>query len=320
MVLTARNLTCYIYTRIVFFVVGSARSGTTLLRMMLNAHPKIALPPESRFVVELYDGSDDVNVADLLERLKEHKRWRTWGLPIESVATELAGRERAPYADVLEACYRAFARTRNKSLYGDKTPRYVEHIDLLHHLWPQARFVHLVRDGREIALSYADVPFGPKNVAKVARLWDRRVGRGMAAGRTLPEDQYLELRYERLLLDPEDCLNTLTGFLGIEFDPGMLEFNTLARGEVLDRARIYNPHVTEKIARTRSWAEQMPISQVEVFEVIAGETLSALGYERRFPHPGIAARISAGLGLAGAPVGRLRGTRRTSLPLGDPPT
>lgn len=319
MVLTARNLTCYIYTRVVFFVVGSARSGTTLLRMMLNAHPKIALPPESRFIVELYDGSDDVNVADLLRRLEAHKRWRTWGLPIEKVATELEGLERAPYADVLEACYRAFARTRNKSLYGDKTPRYVEHIDLIHHLWPRARFVHLVRDGREIALSYADVPFGPKNVAKAARLWDRRVGRGMAAGRSLPQDQYLELRYERLLVDPEDCLNTLTEFLGIEFDPRMLEFNTLASGEVLDRARIYNPHLTEKIARTRSWAEQMPISQVEVFEVIAGETLSALGYERRFPHPGIVARFSAGLGLAGAPVGRLRGTRRTSLPLGDPP-
>ena len=281
---------------------------------MLNAHPKVALPPESRFVVELYDGSDEVDVADLLRRLEAHKRWSTWGLPIASVASELEGLERAPYADVMEACYRAFARTRNKSMYGDKTPRYVEHIDLLHRLWPQARFVHLVRDGREIALSYADVPFGPKTVAKAARLWDRRVGRGMTAGRTLPEDHYLELRYERLLVDTEECLRTLTRFLGIEFDPRMLEFDTLARKEVLERSRNYNPHVTEKIARTRFWAEQMPLAQVEVFEAIAGETLSDLGYERRFPRPGIAARISAGLGLAGAPVGRLRSTRKTSTP------
>jgi hypothetical protein len=136
----------------------------------------------------------------------------------------------------------------------------------------------------------------------------------MTAGRTLPEDHYLELHYERLLVDTEECLQTLTRFLGIEFDPGMLEFDTLAREEVLERARIYNPHVTEKIARTRSWAEQMPLAQVEVFEAIAGETLSALGYERRFPRPGTAARISAGLGLAGAPVGRLRSTRKTSTP------
>ena len=279
---------------------------------MLNAHPQVAVPPESRFVVELFDGSDVVDVDDLLTRLKVHKRWRTWDLPIESVATELEGVERAPYANVLEACYRAFARTRNKSVYGDKTPRYVEHIDLLHRLWPRARFVHLVRDGREIALSYADVPFGPKTVAKAARLWDQRVARGMAAGRTLPEDQYLEVRYELLLEDPEECLRGLTRFLGIQFDPAMLEFNKLAKGEVLERANLYNPHVTEKVARTRSWAEQMPPFQVEVFEAVAGETLSALGYERRFPHPGISARISAGLGLAGAPLGRLRGTRHST--------
>ncbi|MGH2701352.1 MAG: sulfotransferase family protein [Actinomycetota bacterium] len=278
--------------------------------MMLNAHPQVAVPPESRFVVELFDGSDVVRVDDLLRRLEAHKRWRTWDLPIESVAAEFDGVERAPYAEVLETCYQAFARTRNKSFYGDKTPRYVEHIDLLHRLWPRARFVHLVRDGREIALSYADVPFGPKTVAKAARLWDRRVGRGMAAGRTLPEGQYLEVRYERLLEDPEECSRGLTSFLGIPFAPGMLEFNRLAKEEVLERANLYNPHVTERIARTRSWAEQMPASQVEIFEAVAGETLSALGYERRFPHPGITARISAGLGLAGAPLGRLRGTRK----------
>ncbi|MGH2700221.1 MAG: sulfotransferase family protein [Actinomycetota bacterium] len=280
--------------------------------MMLNAHPQVAVPPESRFVVELFQGSDVVDVNDLLTRLQAHRRWPTWDLPIESVATELEGIERAPYANVLEACYQAFARTRDKGIYGDKTPRYVEHIALLHRLWPRARFVHLVRDGREIALSYADVPFGPKTVAKAARLWDRRVGRGMAAGRTLPEDQYLEVRYERLLEDPEECLRGLTRFLGIQFDPAMLEFNRLAKEEVLERANLYNPHITEKIARTRSWAEQMPPSQVEVFEAVAGETLSALGYERRFPHPGIPARISAGLGLAGAPLGRLRGTRHST--------
>lgn len=293
-----------------FFIVGSARSGTTLLRMMLNAHPQVAVPPESRFIVELYDESDEIVVDDFLRRLEAHARWQAWDVPIEAVAAELEGAERAPYPEALEACYRAFARSRNKALYGDKTPRYVEHIDLLHRLWPQGRFVHLVRDGREVALSYADVPFGPKTVAKAARLWGSRVDRGMAAGRALPEGLYFELRYERLLEDPEGGVRELSRFLGLDFDPAMLEYGERAKSEMLERARRYNPNVIEKIARTRSWSEQMPKAQVEIFEAVAGDTLGALGYERRFPRPGLAARVGAVLGLAGAPVGRLRSTRK----------
>lgn len=297
-----------------FFIVGSARSGTTLLRMMLNAHPRVAVPPESRFVVELYTGSDEVVVADFLRSLEAHKRWSTWGVPITSVADQLGGKQSAPYAEALEACYRAFAATRDKNLYGDKTPRYVEHIELLHRLWPQARFVHLVRDGREVALSYADVPFGPKTVAKAARLWATRVDKGVAAGRALPEDLYLELRYEDLLADTEERARALSSFLGFDFDPAMLENAKRPQADVLERAARYNPHVLQEIGRTRSWSEQMPKSQVEVFEAVAGRTLSALGYERRFPRPGRSARVAAGLGLAGLPLGRIQTSTKASTP------
>ena len=295
-----------------FFIVGSARSGTTLLRMMLNAHPRVAVPPESRFVVELYRGSDEVLVGDFLRSLEAHKRWRTWGVPIASVAALLDEEPSASYAEAVEACYRAFAGTRDKSLYGDKTPRYVEHIELLHRLWPQARFVHLVRDGREVALSYADVPFGPKTVARAARLWATRVDKGVAAGRVLPEDLYLEVRYEDLLEDTENQARALSRFLGFDFDPAMLEYAKRPQAEVLERATRYNPRVLEKIGRTRSWSEQMPKSQVEVFEAVAGKTLSALGYERWFPHPGLPARVAAGLGLAGLPLGRIQTTMKAS--------
>lgn len=295
-----------------FFIVGSARSGTTLLRTMLNTHTEVAVPPESRFIVELYQGADDVVVDDFLRSLQEHKRWRTWDLPIESVAAELEGAAHASYAGALEACYQAFAHSRKKKVYGDKTPRYVEHMDFLHRLWPEARFVHVVRDGREVALSYADVPFGPKTVARAARLWARRVNRGISAGRALPGGLYHELRYERLVDHAEASARDLTTFLGIEFDPAMLEPGRRAGGEVLARASMYNPHVTGKITRTRSWSEQMPKSQIEMFEAVAGDTLDALGYERRFPRPSPAARLSAGLGLAGAPIGRLKPTPKVS--------
>jgi len=287
-----------------FFVIGSARSGTTLLRMILNAHPEVAVPPESRFVVELYR-SDEVRVEDFLARLDAHQRWASWDTPIESVRAQLAGMKTLPYPEAIEAAYLAFAKNRNKKRYGDKTPRYIEHIPLLSRLWPEAKFVHLVRDGREVALSYADVPFGPSTVAKAAALWKERVVLGMEQGRALGPKRYTELRYELLLAHPQEEIESLCSFLDLDFDPAMLDYSEHARSEVLDRAKLYNPHVTKSITKTRSWDEQMPPSQVEVFEAVAGDTLQELGYERAFPSPSLGARIASLAGRAGLPVGRL---------------
>ena len=293
-----------------FFIVGSARSGTTLLRMMLNAHPEVAVPPESRFVVELYS-SDEVRVDDFLSRLGSHRRWISWDTPIEDVRAQLAGVSTVAYPEAIEAAFMAFAQSRNKKRYGDKTPRYIEHLPLLARLWPNAKFVHLVRDGREVALSYADVPFGPNTVAKAAALWRERVTLGMKQGRPLGPERYAELRYERLLENPREEVEGLCTFLDLDFDPAMLDYSEYARSEVLDRARLYNPNVTRSITKTRSWDEQMPRSQVEVFEAIAGDTLAELGYERLFAAPSLGARLAALAGRAGLPVGRLAHKRTT---------
>jgi len=287
-----------------FFIVGSARSGTTLLRMMLNAHPEVAVPPESRFVVDLYR-SDEVQVDDFLAQLEGHPRWISWDTPIEDVRAQLTGMTTVSYPEAIEAAYMAYAQNRNKKSYGDKTPRYIEDLPLLSRLWPVAKFVHLVRDGREVALSYADVPFGPSTVAKAAALWKARVKLGMERGRPLGTARYLELRYERLLVNPQEEVEGLCSFLDLEFDPAMLDYSERARSEVLDRAKLYNPNVMKSITKTRSWDEQMPRSQVEVFEAVAGDTLTELGYERAYPSPSLAARMSSLVGRAGLPVGRL---------------
>lgn len=291
-----------------FFIVGSARSGTTLLRMMLNAHPEVAVPPESRFVVELYS-SDEVRVDDFLSRLENHRRWISWDTPIEDVRAQLAGMSTVAYTEAIEAAFMAFAQSRNKKRFGDKTPRYIEHLPLLARLWPDAKFVHLVRDGREVALSYADVPFGPNTVAKAAALWKERVALGMKQGRPLGPQRYVEMRYERLLENPREEIEGLCNFLDLAFDPAMLDYSEQARSEVLDRARLYNPNVTRSITKTRSWDEQMPRSQVEVFEAIAGDTLAELGYERLFTAPSLGARLASLAGRAGLPVGQLANKR-----------
>ena len=289
-----------------FFIVGSARSGTTLLRLILNAHPAVAVPPESRFITELWRGEEEVEVDPLLDRLAAHRLFRVWEVPVEDVRRELGSRARAPYRDVVESAHRAWARSKGKSVWGDKTPRYIEDLPLLARLWPEAKFVHQIRDGRNVALSYAHVPFGPKTLGKAAALWAERVATGLRDGRGLGPDRYLELRYEEFVADPESHTKTLCDFLGIEFDPGMLDYAEKARTDVLPRAARYNPNVTKPpTASLRSWEHDMSPRHVEIFEAIAGDILDALEYPRRYPAPSATARMLAALSRLGLPVARL---------------
>lgn len=289
-----------------FFIIASARSGTTLLRLMLNAHPDIAVPPESRFITEFYEGRAEVDADAFLARLETHERFQLWDLPIEAVRSELGDDKTVAFRKAAEAPYQAWMHVNGKARWGDKTPRYIESIPLLHGLWPEARFVHLVRDGRNVALSYADVPFGPKTVAKAADLWARRVRAGLSSGRALDAGRYLEMRYEDLVEDTEEQIKRLCDFLETNFDPAMLDDTARARGAIKERSARFNPHITEKpTTGIREWQTQMPDDQVEVFETVGGDVLTQLGYERRFPEPSLGARVMATLGKAGAPVGRL---------------
>ena len=289
-----------------FFIVGSARSGTTLLRVILNAHPAVTVPPESRFVTELWQGSDEVKVPTFLSELERHQQFRSWNLPVAEVRAQIGDVATVPYPAAIEAVYRAYAKRVGKPRWGDKTPRYVEHIPFLKGLFPDARFVHLVRDGRDVALSYANVPFGPNTVAKAAALWGRRVRKGVEDGRPLGDDVYREFRYEDLVQSPEETVRALSSFLGIEFVSDMMEYTEKAQEFVLDKAKTYNPKVLEKPSKSsRSWETSMPNAHVAVFESVAGDVLDLFGYPRRFKSPGPAAKVSASLGRLGLPVGRL---------------
>lgn len=290
-----------------FFIIGSARSGTTLLRLILNAHPQVAVPPESRFITELWKGQREVDVARFLDALAAHKRFQTWDLPIDAVAGEIGGGPVIGYPDAIRAAFDAYAHVNGKSRWGDKTPRYVEKLELIADLFPDARFIHLVRDGRNVTLSYANVPFGPKTVGRAAALWKRRVVAGREKGAALGGKRYLEIRYEDLVEDAAGETKDICEFLDLEFDPGMLDYTERARGSVLPRASMYNPHVTEPPQpNVRSWQGSMPPHQIEIFEAVAGDALSLLGYERRFPAPGPKARAIGKLAAAGVPIGKIR--------------
>ncbi len=288
-----------------FFIVASARSGTTFLRLTLNAHPQVAVPPESRFITELSPGAATIGRDDFLQQLAAHKRFKTWGLPIDAVAAEIGERADLAYTDAIRCTYVAYAKRDGKSSWGEKTPRYIENIPMLAGMFPDARFIHIVRDGRDVALSYAHVDFGPRTVAKAAQLWSRRVAAGIRDGRPLGPQRYIEIRNEDLANDTEAEVTKICSFLGIEADPAMFDEKARARGIVEKSKHNFDPAAGGR-KRMSDWRTEMRPRDIEVVETVAGDVLSQVGYERRYPQPGPRARLEAKLALLGLPLGRIK--------------
>jgi hypothetical protein len=299
-----------------------------MLRIMFEQHPDLAVPPESYFPVSFHRhegryrpaGSAGFDLTRLAGDLLAHERFRAWQLDPAVVRARLSGVEPIGYAEAIRRVYALYAEARGTSRYGDKTPPFLLHMERLAGLFPEARFIHLVRDGRSAGLSLRDVGFGPRTVAGTAAYWAERVRLGRDAGRRLGPDRYLEVRYEDLVERTEATLRKLCAFIDLDFRPEMLAY----RREVIERIPIGQRHrrgeglsLRPPERGVRDWRTQMPPRDVAVFEAVAGRELQAFGYERTVPRPPVAARLRAAGHRAGAEVTRaaramgrrLRGTR-----------
>jgi hypothetical protein len=279
-------------------VLGVSRSGTTLLKQMLDRHPLLAIPTESYFLPQLWDRHgehpDRKAFLDDLERLA---RLRDWGVGRADVDERLPA---APsFAEAIQAIYRSYADARGKPRFGDKTPSYMQRLDALQRAFPDARYLHLIRDGRDAALSFLALsrkasfnPARPRSLGAFAVQWRREVEGARRFGRDHGPGRYRELRYEDLVAEPEATLRLACELLGLEFDPAMLDYHRDAdAGTLRDHPRLAEPPTPG----LRSWREQLAPRQVELFEAVAGGPLSELGYERAHPTPSAAARARAKL-------------------------
>ena len=279
------------------FIVGVARSGTTLLRLMLDAHPELAIPPETHFipkVIEACEGSGDPHDT-VLKLLTSHRRWPDYQLDADELRQRLARIQPLTAGDALRAFYGLYAEKQGKPRWGDKSPSYVRKMRRVASALPEAHFVHLVRDGRDVALSQVEVDFGPDEVTGAAEKWVDGITKARRQARRLRH--YLELRYEDLVADPEPSLRRVCGFLDLRWDPAMLDYHEGAdeRMAAMTRdfergggpaipaavrasrhARVAEPPQRERAGR---WRTDMSGPDREAFEAIAADLLSELGYE-----------------------------------------
>jgi hypothetical protein len=267
------------------FVVGCGRSGTTLVRAMLDAHPVMAVPPESYFVARMirrprdYEAAGGFDVDRFVADLESNPWYRKWGLEARMLRAAL---EPSPLdlADAVRRVFHAYASAYDKPRYGDKTPSYVRHIGLLARTFPEARFLHVVRDGRDVALSFLRVPFGPRTLEEAALVWRSRVLAGRRAGAALGPERYQEIRYETLVREPEEQLRDVARFCDLLYDSAMLRFNEhadrlMATGVPGAHKRLASPPAPS----TRTWRDQLGKAEVRRFELLAGDALTCFGYD-----------------------------------------
>lgn len=275
------------------FVVGCPRSGTTLAQRMLDAHADLVVANDTHFITraakrELRRQADPALDAVLVERVVSYHRFHRMGLQRDDVMAAASGAR--TYSVFVSRLYDIRAERAGKTLSGEKTPDYCRKMPVLHRLFPFARFIHVVRDGRDTALStlrWAAKGKGPGRwrlwqedpVGSCALWWRWQVGTARRDGAALGESAYREVRYEALVADPESELRGICAFLGITYDARMPRFHE-GKSRV-GKGRSAKSAWLGPTTGLRNWRDEMGDEDAAVFDAIAGELLDKTGYERK---------------------------------------
>jgi hypothetical protein len=273
-----------------FFVVGSDRSGTTMLMMMLDAHPELGVSRESWFLIDLMDALplhgplNQTQIHRAFDIISQHPRWQRWGIADDILAACLDNLVTPDLAQLIEAVFHLDLERGQKSRWGDKTPAYVHEIERIHSMFPQAQFIHIIRDARDVCISLRNVGWHGPSLRHMASYWRDEVFTGMNVGRILDSDVYLEVPYEKLVTDTEATLKEICSFLNEPYDEGILSWYDLTAEKTADRpmkfqTKLNRPPRPSDIGR---WKNEMSSLDVAIVEAYAGATMDMAHQPRRY--------------------------------------
>lgn len=270
------------------FVVGCPRSGTTMLQLMLHAHRRMAIPPETRFLLNAYwqrrefgDLSQPANRHRLARWIVDRRKHRfaDLGLDREQIVDEITAGP-GTLGSALGTIFRAYAARFGKPRWGDKRPAYLQNLDVILRLFPDAQIINVVRDGRACVASLKEVSWNQHDFYGTLAVWSRAVDDARDASRRLDSTQWHQLRYEDLVSDPPAVLAEMCAFLGEEYDPAMAEPSAQAEVAVPKfktwHQLTHSPVTTQRV---RSWQQRLSAAEIALCETALGSRLTACGYE-----------------------------------------
>lgn len=304
-----------------FFIVGAPRSGTTLLQYMLRSHPNLSLPTgESHFFVPLYrnrahfgDLNQKENIYKVLEAMyRQSANFLDTDLhgvrfDIERLSKEFHAEGRNTIPLILSGLYEKNAQGEGKQRWGEKTPYYVRHMPLLLEMFPGAKFIHLIRDGRDVLLSLFGRcdDFGVYNSYFGAKYWEHYVATGQHWGKRLGPERYLEVRYEDLICQPEPTVRRILAFLDEPFDASVVHFRK--SGEAGKTPLLQQDLRPDNLYK---WRSRLSWWQRRLFEGAVGNLLYVNGYELSTSAKPMPLLVRSAFRLHNAWLSRIRTWRR----------
>ncbi|NNG03133.1 MAG: sulfotransferase [Inquilinus sp.] len=258
------------------FIVGFPRSGTTLLATVLSRHSRIAVTPETLFMEQVFDDATDPAV--MLARVAGSRRCRDLGLDADVVAANFTARP-PTYCWLFRVLLETYAADAGKDFVAEKSPLHLLHVPTLAQWYPRARFLLLVRDGRDCVLSMLKVPWAHNSVLRHSAEWRRRMGKARRLYDSHRQTIHI-VRYEELLLAPERELRNAMAFLGLAFERIQLSPSTASSAvpgwEKAWKSKAYDVPDASRVA---AWKREADPATLLAMESVMRDELAAWGYE-----------------------------------------
>lgn len=275
------------------FMIGTQRSGSNLLRLMLNQIPALVAPHPPHVMerlMPLLDRYGDLTLADNFAQLVEDvcRLVETNPVPWEGVTLNRADVTRRCRQPVLAAVYGAvhdiLAETQGKQDWLCKSLANVHYLDELEAYFAQPKYLYLYRDGRDVALSFSKAIVGEKHFYPIAQQWHKEQQLALKLQGQMPATRFFAASYEQLTAEPEPVLRRMCDFLGVEFHPEMMEFHTSKEASRTAQsgamwANVKNPVMS---GNSRKYLKEVSEAEIRAFETVAGDSLDQLGYDRVF--------------------------------------
>jgi len=282
-----------------FFILGNPRSGTSLFRLMLNSHPNIIVPPESGFLQwwyekyknwDRFDSQSENAIKEYVHDILSSKKIEDWNLISQELIDEIKERKPNNYGELSTVIYLSY-KNNSKSevqLVGDKNNYYIHHLLTLDSIYPNASYIHLIRDGRDVACSYKKIqslksnsnymPNLASKINDIATEWDNNINK---IDSFLNNKKFKVVRYEDLLRYPEQILSKVCGFLNISYHSRMLDYYKLELNDEPISTLDWKRKTLEPIdfGNMKKYLTILSPFEINIFNKIAKNSLKLHGYE-----------------------------------------
>lgn len=285
------------------FILGNPRSGTSLLRLILNCHGEISVPPECGFIQwwsqkygkwSIENSYKSIDISNFVEDIKSSKKIETWGLDFHKLKVLIAQIKPKDYASLCNLVIYQYGLQINKEprILGDKNNYYLDHLDLLDEMFPNAYYIAIIRDGRDVACSYLelnklsiDSPYKPKlsnSIKDIAIEWDKNNKNLIDFCSNHRNDLRTIIRFEDLVKNMESTLRGLCKFLKVTYDPLMTEYHLQNNNNLVEPDATLGWKKKTREAPDKSkvgrYQIELSIEEVQIFNDLAKDSLKKFNY------------------------------------------